>query len=174
MQPSTWALPVVAAALALTGCSRWPDSYPVPEQRKPILRRYITMVAMDDPEAGDYIVKDIAPASNRVYWRWSYDRPELAIPLTKTENLRVAVDFGIVAETLKTTGPVTVTLFVNGHPAIAKQYKTPGDYHLEATVPPGSIAGPGVARLAVEARPIWVSPADAQHLGLTLIRAGFL
>jgi hypothetical protein len=165
---------LLAAALVLAGCARWPDSYPIPEQRKPILKRSVTMIAMDDPDAEDYIVKDIAPASKGIYWRWSYDRPELVIQLKQTANLRAAIDFSIVAETLKTTGPVTVTLFVNGNAIVSKRYKVPADYHLEAPVAAGLAAAPGAARLAVEARPIWVSPTDGQHLGIVLIRAGFL
>jgi hypothetical protein len=165
---------LVAAALALAACSRGPHSYPVPEQRKPILKRSITMIPMDDPDADSYIVKDIAQASKGLYWRWTFDRPELAISLQQAVNLRVAMDFGIVADTFKTTGPVTVTLFVNGRAAVSKQYQAPGDYHLEAPVPAGAVAAPGVARVAIEARPIWVAPADGQHLGIVLMRAGFL
>jgi hypothetical protein len=132
------------------------------------------MVAMNDPDVDQYTVKDFAPAVPGIYWRWTYDRPELRIWLKQAANLRVAMDFGIVAETFKTTGPVTVTLFVNGKAAVSKKYKVAGDYHLEAPVPAGWITVPGFATVAAEARPIWIAPRDGQHLGIVIVRAGFL
>lgn len=165
---------VAALATLCTACSRHAEWTALPEQRKPLPLHRGTMVSMDDRDFDDYEPRDIAPAVKGIFWRWSYDRPELSIWVNQAAGIKCAADFGIVAETFKTTGPVTVTIFVNQRVAALKRYAKPGDYHLEGPVPPEWIHAPGIATIALEARPIWVAPTDHQHLGIVLVRAGFL
>lgn len=168
----------MALLLLAAGCARAPDSYPPPMQRKPLPDLEETpsgmLVAMNDPNAALYLVRDISPGLEGGRWRWTNQRPELKLYLTSTENLKLVWEFAIVETTFRTTGPVTVSFFVNGRPAGALSCPRPGDYRFEQPVPPDLLRPNAYNSIAAQADKLWVSPEDGVKLGFTLTRAGFL
>ncbi len=88
--------------------------------------------------------------------------------------MHAVADFSIAGDTLKTTGPVTVSFFVNDKLLAKEKYSKAGSYHFDQPVPAGFLVADKPTSFALEPKPIWVAPADHKHLGLILVRAGFV
>jgi hypothetical protein len=165
-RPARYAL--LALALALAGCKQ-PSERSEPKAQKPVK----PFVEMKDPAIKDYIVRDVAGSLEGGSWRWTFDRPELQFYLKNTANLRLEVGFAIAGATLKDTGPVTVSFFVNGKPLGSMKCAKATDYKFTKAVPVDWLKADEATVVAVEARPLWQAP-DGQHLGFILTQAGFL
>ena len=108
-------------------------------------------------------------------WRWTFDRPELRFIIKKTEGVHAVADFSIAGDTMKVTGPVTVSFFVNNKLIAKEKYAKAGGLSLRSR-------GSGRAfdrgqnryfRHGIEDR--FLSPrVMANILGLILVRAGFV
>lgn len=184
----TLALPVVAPrtvfplTLALTllcGCGApVPDGVPPPFQRRlppgPEPRPVGAIVTMSEQDADAHIVRDVSPAAEGVAWRWTFQRPELRFWLEETTRQRLIVDFAIAEDTFKSTGPVTVTFFVNGKTLGRQRCPKAGLYHFEKPVPAAWLRADDFTLVAAQADKLWTSPADGARLGFILSRAGFL
>ncbi len=163
--------------LALTGCSGPSDSK-APEQRAgadpPQANPTLSVIKMNDPDVKAYMVKDVSDTVDPGGWRWTFDRPELRFLLKTTEGVHAVADFSIADATMKDTGAITVSFFVNGQLLGTEKYTKSGSYHFDKPVPANLLTAGKLATLALQSKPIWVSPTDKQHLGLILIRAGFV
>lgn len=129
---------------------------------------------MGDPNANAYFVKDISGGKDTGGWRWTFDRPELRFTIKNPQGVHAVADFSIAGDTIKATGPVTVSFFVNDKLIAKEKYSKAGDYHFDHEVPAGLLTADKSATFAMEPRPIFVSKGDGQHLGLILVRAGFV
>jgi hypothetical protein len=132
------------------------------------------IIAMNDPAAFDYVVKDVSDSLEGGRWRWTFDRPELQFALKNTEKQKLEADFSLADATLKDTGPVTVTFSVNGHNLPPVKYPKSGDYKFSKPVPAEWLSADGLTKVAIDVKPLWVAPTDGKKLGLILIRAGFV
>jgi hypothetical protein len=128
---------------------------------------------MNDPTVNAYIVRDISDALEGGLWRWTFSRPELRFSLENEEDAALELDFAIADATLKDTGPVTVSVFVNDRPLGSMKCAKAADYRFIKKVPGSWIKTDGTALVAAEARPLWNAP-DGKHLGFILTRAGFV
>jgi hypothetical protein len=137
------------------------------------LRKLKTFVRMNDAQAADYIVHDVSDYVQSG-WRWTFDRPELHFFLAKTDHLQFEVDYSIAADILKVTGPVTVWFYLNDKVIGSMRCEREGDYKFIRTVRPDLVKVGEIASVAMEMKPVWVSPKDGQHLGIILTAAGFV
>jgi hypothetical protein len=167
-------LPVALSALA--GCQRYPESYPPPIQRVPedgsALYRHV--IAMNDPDATAFFIKDIGLGLEGETWRWTGPRPELRFFLKKIENPKFVMDFSIADSTFEKTGPVNVSIFVNGRLLEKIRYTKSGQHQFRKEVDPAWLKPGADTIVAAEVDPWWVSPTDGRHLGIILIQAGFV
>src|SRR5450759_4658990 len=117
-----------------------PESYPPPEQRAPLAIPQppagSMMVNMNDLDAPAHFVKDISEKLEGATWRWTQKRPTLKILLVKTRGLKFFTDFTIWEGTMKQTGPVTISFFVDDKLLDKVRYDTPGYKHFEKPVDP--------------------------------------
>jgi hypothetical protein len=161
----------------LTGCVNIPDSYAPPVQRKPLggtePSAFGHFVNMSDPNADAYIVKDVSDAAEAGSWRWARKRPELRFFLETTEHLNFKADFSIAESTFRETGPVTISILINGKPLDTIKYAEPGEKHFDKPVPPKLLRAKSVNFATLEIDKVWVSKADGATLGFILTRAGF-
>jgi hypothetical protein len=166
---------VVIGAVLTASCGRPAGVYAAPEQRSldlgPDPGGLGGFIAMDDPAADDYIVKDISP--ERGFRRWAFVRPELRFRLKEAQHLRFAAEFAIPEVTYKTTGPVTVSCTVNGKTLATIRCDHAGDFRLEKPVPDGWIEPGQAIHVTFEANPRWISPEDHAQLSFLLRSAGF-
>ena len=119
-----------------------------------------------------YIVRDISNTTEG-RWRWAYNHPEMRFYVTKTAGVKLAVDLSIPQATFKDTGPVNITLSVNGHPVEKLHFDKPGDRHADTAVPAEFLKAREDNLLAMEADKKWVSKQDGAILSFLIIRAGF-
>jgi hypothetical protein len=103
--------------LFLTGCAREPETFAPPVQRRalavPPIRGLGYFLSMSDPNADAYLVKDVADHGPGT-WRWVYDHPVLRFHVPDVPRLKFTMDFAIPERTFRETGPVTLTLRLNG------------------------------------------------------------
>ncbi len=160
----------VAVAAGLTGCS---ESTPTVE-KKEVARPTKAFVAMNDPTVDTYIVRDISDSLQGGVWRWTFDNPEMRLMVAKPDNVKLEADFSIADATFKTTGVVTVKFFVDDKQVGTLRCPKSGAYHFSAAVPAGLLKENTLANVRAEVRPLWTSPGDGKHLGMILVKAGFV
>ena len=169
---------LLCLTFALGACSRVPDTYAPPIQREPLagreLRSLGSSVAMSDPMADAYIVRDVSRTTEGGQWRWAYQHPELRFFLDRVENRKFALDFSLPEITFKETGPITLTFRINGHPLDRVRFDRTGDHHYEKPVPASFLKPRADNFVAIETDKQWVSKVDGARLSFVLIRAGFV
>jgi hypothetical protein len=162
--------------LLSASCARQPETYPPPEQRPPLTLPPPTpfghFVSMKDPNAGAYIVADIADRGPGP-WRWAYSHPVLRFFVPAVPRVSFAMDFSLPERTFRETGPVTLTFLVNG--AFLDRYRCddPGEQHYSHSVPSAMVRPNEVNVVAIDPDPVWISKSDGGRLGFILSRAGF-
>ena len=174
---SEFRLYILLSLSLLSGCANIPDSYAPPVQRKPLGGTEPNpighFVNMGDLNATAYIVKDVADGAEAGSWRWARKRPELRFFLDNVEHLGFEVDFSIAETLLRETGPVTISIFINGHPLDTLKYADAGEKHFEKPVPAKFLRAKSMNFAAMEIDKVWVSKSDGAVLGFILTRAGF-
>jgi hypothetical protein len=162
--------------MVCAGCSRLPEVFPPPAQRRPLTLPPPTpfghWLSMSDANADAYLVKDVAPEGPGT-WRWTYSHPALRFFLPDLPRVRFAMDFAIPERTFRDTGTVTLTFHVNGHLLDRFRCEKPGPLHYTHDVPLDMLHRNGVNLVAIDPDPVWVSKADGGRLGFILSSAGF-
>ncbi len=168
-------LPLAIVALLSTSCGRQAGVYAAPAQRSlelgPDPGGEMAFVKMDDPQAGEYLVKDISPDSG--FRRWAFLHPELRFRVKDVRNLIFHVELTVPEVTFKVTGPVTVTYAVNGKTLGTLRVDHAGDFQIAKAVPEGVVESGKYISVTFDTHPRWVSPEDGAELSFLLRSAGF-
>jgi hypothetical protein len=174
---SAFRLYILLSLILLTGCANIPDSYAPPVQRKPLGGTEPNpighFVNMGDLNAPAYIVKDVADGAEAGSWRWARKRPELRFYLETIEHLSFKADFSIAETLLRETGPVAISIFINGHPLDTLKCSEAGERNYVKPVPAEWLHAKSMNFAAMEIDKVWVSKTDGVVLGFILTRAGF-
>jgi hypothetical protein len=83
------------------------------------------------------------------------------------------MDFSIPERTFRDTGPVTLTLRINGALFDRHRVDSPGEHNYTKPVPASLVRVNQENQVAIDPDPVWVSKADGGKLGFILSRAGF-
>lgn len=165
----------MAASLGLCACQNMPEPYAPPEQRPPVedFRPYriSQMIPMSGADAPSHFVQDISD-NLEGSWRWAGQRPVVRVRIRTNEHLKYVIEFALPEATLRDTGPVTLSFFVNDRLLDRVKYSSPGQLRFEKPVPPEWIAPDQDAILAAEIDKLWVSKTDGARLGFILTRIG--
>jgi hypothetical protein len=168
---------ILLSLCLLAGCSNIPDSYAPPIQRKPLTgvepSPIGTFANLGEASADAYIVRDVTGYTESASWRWTRKRPELRFFLDSIERLKFKADLSVADATLKDTGPVTISIFINGHLLDSVKYTAAGRKQYEKPVPAEFLNPKSVNFAALEIDKVWVSKADGAVLGFILTSAGF-
>jgi hypothetical protein len=127
---------------------------------------------MSDPHADLYLVRDFQDHGPGT-WRWAYSHPVLRFFVPAVPRLKFTMDFSLPERTFRDTGPVTLTLRINGALFHRQRFDQPGPLHYSREVPPGLLRLNAENQIAIDPEPVWVSKADGGRLGFILSRAGF-
>jgi len=164
--------------LLLAGaCSRSPDIYQPPIQRKPLtgpeghLGQFINM---SDPAADAFIVRDMSKTTEGGSWRWAYRHPQLRFYLRGVDRLHFEMDSRLAENTFQETGPVTLTISINEHELDKIRFDKPGDRHFDKLVPAAFLLPHSENFVSLETDKQWVSKEDGAVLSFVLVRAGFI
>ena len=162
------------AALLLSACQNLPEPYAPPEQRQPFDHfapyKVTRIVNMADGDANQHFVQDILGDSGS--WRWATKHPEVRLKMRTNKMLRYMIDFTIVEQTFKDTGPLEFSFDVNGHELDRVRYTSSGAKHFEKDVPPEWVQTGKEAVVGAQIDKLWYSPADHQPLGFIVTRMG--
>jgi hypothetical protein len=172
----------LAAALALalftTACVGIQDTYAPPEQRKPLsveepipLKAFIKM---NDPGAPTQFVKDIGQELQGGTWRWTQQHPTMIFSVPATKGIKFSTDFTIAEITFAQTGPITMSVTINGHLLDKTTYTNFGPQHLQKPVPESWLHAKSENTVAMEVDKLWVAPNDKATFGVILTNAGFI
>jgi hypothetical protein len=163
----------------LLGCGNGnvPDYYAPPIQRKPLtgadpspVGRFVNLA---ETNAEAYVIRDVNHGSEGDLWRWTRKRPELRFFLETIDHLDFKADFSIADATFKDTGPVTISVFINGNLLDKIKCAEPGEKHFSKPVPESFLHAKALNFVALDIDKVWVSKTDGAELGFILIRAGF-
>lgn len=164
---------LMAAPLILASCDNLPPPMALPEQRLPLenFRSYRARQIVDFSE-GDTsrVVSGILRPTGG--WSWTRKRAAVKIALRGGRAVRYEIDFAVADETFKTTGPVSVTFFVNDHVLEVVRYAAPGPQHFEETIPAEWLQTENIVGAEVDR--VWTSSDDGAQLGLILNRLGLV
>jgi hypothetical protein len=167
-------IPILLLAAA---CSRTPDIYQPPIQRKPLTGPEAHLgqfVNMSDPMVDSFIVRDISKTTEGGSWRWAYRHPELRYYVRGIDKLKFVMDARVPDHTFRDTGPITLTILINGHELDKIRFDQPGDRHFEKPVPKPFMQGGAENFVSFETDKQWVSKEDGAVLSFVLTRAGFI
>lgn len=127
---------------------------------------------MSQPDADAYIVGGMREKSEGA-WRWTHERPVLRFYLPNVGRLRFQMDFTLPENTFQETGPVTLTLALNGEVFDRLRCEKPGQQRYEHGVPPEMVRANAVNQLAITADKTAGRAAPGERLGFVLASAGF-
>lgn len=167
-----------AIFLWLLACHRAPDLFTPSIERTPLTGaepgRLRAFVAMSDPDAEIHLVGGVSRKLEAGAWRWASERAELQFAVTEARRFRFIVDLAIAEATFAHTGPVTLSVFVEGKPLGALRCESPGPRRFERPVPQEWLPAGRPVRVTVEVDKAYVDPGDGRRFGFILQRAGFL
>jgi len=167
----------ISLLLLFTGCSRTPDIYQPVIQRKPLTgpdAHIGQFINMSDPSADAFIVRDISRTTEAGSWRWAYRHPQLRFYLRNVDRLHFVMDVGLAENTFHETGPVTLTVQINGHEFDKIVLDKPGDRNFDKIVPVALLQPHSENFVSFETDKQWVSKEDGAVLSFVLRRAGFI
>jgi len=159
------------------GCSNYPESYPPPIQRTAETGsgalRSRSFLEMNQPGVEGYFIADIRALEGNA-WRWTGPQPAMRFILEQAEGLKFTMDFSIPDVTFEQTGPVTVSVYVNGKLLGRERYNAYGEQHFERPVDPSWLVAGEDTIVEVQIDPPWLAPNNQTKLGFILSRAGFV
>ena len=169
-------LAAILPFLILSGCISQPQTYAPPVQRQPMLdgnapRPPKDMLRMSDPETDAYIIQDI-PRGSVDPFRWTGKRPTVRMFVDDPGGRTLVVDYSVVNATLKDTGPVKLTFFVNDQPIGTVAEDRQGLKHFEKAVPREMLKASADNVIAIEVDKVWIAKEDGAHLGFLLGAVG--
>lgn len=162
---------------ALCGCATAPETYSPPMQRRTYTSEELNPVGafaeMSDPAAEAYFLRDISANLEGGSWRWTHEKPELRFLLKSSQGLKFQCDFGIVEATFRRTGPVTFSIYVNGHLLSETRCPKPIEYSVIKEVPAAWLQAGAMNTVALRVDKVFTASNDGAKLGFVLYRAGF-
>src|SRR5262249_51784636 len=127
--------------LLLIGCRTtraFGPFYPLPEQRPSFANerpfRHARIIDIADTARSRFLNDSLASCASS--WCWTRQHPRVTVKLPTRDNLRYTIDFTIVEQAIKDTGPVELSFEVNRQVLDRVRYDSPGPKHFEHPVPP--------------------------------------
>jgi len=130
-------------------------------------------VNLRDAGADSYIVRDVSEAVEGGSWRWTGKRPELRFFLDSVDKLTFKAEFSIADATIKDTGPVTISVLINGNLLDKIYCEKAGERYFEKPAPATFLRPNAMNLVALEIDKVWIAPGDGAKMGFILSRAGF-
>ena len=161
---------VIVLCLAATACTGVPE-YPPPEQYTGTPGFQPAMLQMGRRNGGVQVLRDILDSPG--LRRWTFAHPAFSFRLSSLEDLDFRMRFVVHETTFATTGPVTLTIHINGEIIDRPRFDTSGEREYRHAVPARLLALKNPVVVEIDVDPVWVSPADHAKLGIVLVSIGF-
>jgi hypothetical protein len=131
-------------------------------------------VETDRAGAARHYLRDIEQGAEPTRWRWTAEKPVFLFYAPARAGVRFKMDFVIHSLTFKQTGPLRMTVRINGKELGRRLYTSPEDHTFEQAVPPEMLRADGVAMVETALDKYYIAPADGQKLGYLFVRGGFI
>jgi hypothetical protein len=119
------------------------------------------------------ILRDVMGDAGVKGWRWTHQHPAFSFKLGSAENLDFYLRFAVNGTTFADTGPVTLTIHINGEVLDRPRFDTPGEREYSHPVPARWLEAKNPAIVEIDVDPVWIAPRDKVPLGIVLIAIGF-
>jgi hypothetical protein len=168
----------IVLALLIAGCSSGPrlvplpEQYPVIETPEPPGARWF--VNMGEDRADAHVLAGIPTGEGAGEYRWTSQNLSLQFTLPRAGGWTAALDFVLHPPTMRDTGPVTVSVAVNGRAVGQLRCERPGRHEFRAPVPAEAIRAGRRTVLSASVDKPWVAETDGAKLGFLLHAGGFL
>lgn len=166
-------LAVAAALSCLAACSNNLEYAPPPQKAMPegpAPLRDRPIVRMRDPDVDHFLLQDMLSYSVG-QWRWTRQHPRFRIFVAGPKERQVYARFAIIDGIFRKTGPVTVSITVNGKPVAAPRYVAAGEYEFSQPVPELMLAEHSPAIVGFDIDPVFVGD-NSDVLGVYLDAVG--
>jgi hypothetical protein len=168
--------PALLVVVCSVGCGRLPETFAPPPQKAALSEAPAGgpgyFFSMADANVDTYLVQGVADRGPGT-WRWAFEHPVLRFFLPESKRLQFTMDFTLPESTFRDTGPVTLSISMNGKPLDQVHCESAGQQSYTHVVPADSLRGNAINLVAIDTHPIWISHSDNQRLGFILLRAGF-
>lgn len=104
---------------------------------------------------------------------WTGAHPAFQFTPSSAENLDFYLEFGISQTTFNDTGPVTLTIRINGEVIDSPRFTKAEEYEYSHPVTPALLRARSPVLAEVDIDPAWIAP-DKEKLGILLYTAGFV
>ena len=177
-----WRLAVIPLACVVAGCARVPDSMAMPAQftmpsgpepavnSLPYMR---PLLSMADADIDDHIIRDVLRANTGEPSRWTQEHPAFRLIVDEVEGLEFYVQFFIPESTFQVTGPVKLTIGINGATVATPEFRNDGGHEFQCAIPAGLLKRREPATISLDVSPPYRAPKDGTKLGVLLFATGF-
>lgn len=124
-------------------------------------------------DAADSVVKDIDLSNGIADRRWTRERPELRFLLNSTEGQKFVADVIVEEYVLVRTGPLNVTVWINGNRLESWRFDKSKETHLEKPVPASWLKTGEYTYVVLQPDKVFTG-GDGVKFGFSLYRAGFV
>lgn len=107
-------------------------------------------------------------------WRWTFERPALLMNAPKRPNTKFSMDLVVHSGTFKETGPIRLSVFVNGQKIGEKVFNSAENQTFASAVPLNVLREDGIALVETRLDKYYKSPEDGQKMGYLFLRAAFV
>jgi hypothetical protein len=119
-------------------------------------------------------LRDIEHGAGASRWRWTGEKPAFLFYVPARAGVGFKMDFVIHSATFKQTGPLWMTVRINGKTLGRKLYNSPEEHTFEQAVPPEMLRADGVTLVETALDKYYISPDDGQKLGYLFMDGGFV
>ncbi|MBZ5608026.1 MAG: hypothetical protein LAP38_07210 [Acidobacteriia bacterium] len=167
-------VPLLAMFLAfgLGSCDRGPEAYPPPEQYQPLHGPDLPVLVAGVSNPDAWVLGDVHQETGAPGRRWTSAHPRFAFRLDRTEDLDLTIRLEVHSITFAHTGPVTVTIRVNGQTIDQLRFDSPDGREYSHPIPSALLQAQSPVVVAMDVDPVWVAN-DKQVFGIGLYYIGF-
>ena len=119
------------------------------------------------------VLADVIEGAKTSDARWTGQHPEFSFALARTTDLDLYIRFAVHSRTFADTGPVTLSIYVNGDRIDQARFDTSGEKKYSHTVPSSLLERKNPAVVRIEVDPAWSPPDYGPKLGILLFDIGF-
>ena len=165
----------LACVLALAACA--PDIRFAPPPQKTLpqgVERPIVhpSIDMSDLRSEGFIIQDVLTLDGPSEFAWTNHRPRFQVWLDDGASRVFRMRIGVPEETFTSTGPVTVSVLVNGQRIAAPRFDQPGMHDYECPVAEALLAEHSPAIVGLDIQPVFLDPRTHKELGVLLYLIG--
>jgi hypothetical protein len=119
------------------------------------------------------VLEDVVDEPEANGRRWTGPHPAFSFMLTSSDDLDFHMSFSVHSRTFADTGPVTLSIHVNGELIDRPRFDTAGEREYSHPVTSRLLQKQNPVIVRIDVDPPWVAPEEGKKLGILLFAIGF-